>query len=71
MVFEAGQKTQHLQLTVKDDEISELDESLLIILMDSDCCVQVENNLTAKVVIVDNDRGMHYYVAMAAVQTHA
>ena len=59
LAYEAGQTTQHLNLTVKDDEIPELDESFLLIFMDSDCCVQVENNLTAKVVIVDNDRGMY------------
>ena len=58
MVFEADQNTQHLQLTVEDDEIAELDESFLLIFMDSDCCVQVKNNLTVKVIIADNDRGM-------------
>ena len=59
LVFEAGQKSQNLHFTVKDDEIPELDETFLLILMDSDCCVQVENNLTAAVYIVDNDRGTY------------
>lgn len=59
LVFEAGQKTQQLQLTIKDDDTAELDESFLLIFMDSDCCVQVKNNLTAKVIIVDNDRGTY------------
>ena len=57
LVFEAGQKSQQVHFTIKNDEISELDETFLLIFMDSDCCVQVENNLTAKVIIVDNDRG--------------
>ena len=62
LVFEAGQKSQRLQFTIKNDEIPELDETFLLIFMDSDCCVQVENNLTAKVVIVDNDRGSYSYM---------
>ena len=58
LVFEAGQKTQQVQLTIKDDDVIELDETFLLLFMESDCCVHVENNLTAKVVIADNDRGM-------------
>ena len=58
LVFEAGQKSQQLQVSIKNDEIPELDETFLLIFMDSDCCVKVENNLTVKVVIADNDRGI-------------
>ena len=65
MVFEAGQKSQQLQFTVQDDEIPELNETFLLILMDSDCCVQVENNLTAIVHIVDNDRGSYIPIHVA------
>ena len=71
LVFEAGQKTQQLQITIEDDGIPEMDETFLIILMDSDCCVQVDNNLTAQVVIVDNDRGSYSYIAISIVIYYA
>ena len=61
LVFAAGQKSQQVHFTVKNDEIPELDETFLLIFMDLDCCIEVENNLTAKVVIVDDDRGIATY----------
>ena len=62
LVFAAGQTTQHIKLTINDDDIVELDESFLLVVMDSDCCVQMENNLTAKLVIADNDHGITTYI---------
>ena len=58
LVFEAGQESQQITFTIKDDILQEMDESLLLVVMAKDCCVQMDGALVARLTIVDNDRSM-------------
>lgn len=58
LVFEAGQESQQITFTIKDDILQEMDESLLLVVMAKDCCVQMDGALVARLMIVDNDRSM-------------
>jgi len=56
--FAAGQESKQVTFTIKDDILQEMDESLLLVFMAKDCCVQIDGALVAGITILDNDRSM-------------
>lgn len=69
LVFEAGQESQQITFTIRDDILKEMDESFLLVVMAKDCCVQMDGAVVARITIQDNDWSKSMYIIVSMSKT--